>query len=795
MPTPLEDVARRLRHQFARSEVILFTGAGFSAGATDRLGRAIPQARELQAEIWQLVWPDDDVETESSLRDTYAAALAEARSRLSDLLRSRLTIDPSSVTDDHRTWLSMPWRRVYTVNIDDLEAAAQRQFELPRRIRPHSALAGRLPIDVGGDLLYVHLNGMLDDVPDVTFTDPQYGLRHSQSNPLYEHLAAELLSYPVVFVGTQLRESLLWEYIALRDERGSRGVTENRRASFLVTSDLPRDRERLLTTYNVHWVQATMSEFATAVLANLREERDAGHAFIRASSAYAKPGAVVLPRVVDLASLPAQQQSDYLFGTHPTWGDIRSGRAVERKFEEEIDLDSARGCLLVTGTAGAGTSTTLMRLALRLSARDRDVRFLDADHNFDGRQLGRHLRAITDSLVLAIDDADTFGSQLNEIVRDVLDNGASNVLLILGMRASRVDHILSDWTVDGQRTHEVDVPLLEDSDIQLLLAALEADNKLGALKRLTDDRRVATIREKCGRELLVAMIEATSGELFEVKAFEEFDELEPEQKLIYGIVAIASELRFPLLKEEILLACNDLSNTALFAHERLVARRLVVPSRGGYVLRHRRIAELVVEGMRKSGQLLTPYRGLLRAVAARYQPHQRRARETKLVTALMSHQRMARNFAIGDARAIYNELEELANDDYHFWLQRGSLEVQDGSLALARNWLQQAFDGGEHDYRVQTEWAYYLLKSAWKNANAEDAFSRVEEAHQILLDQIAARGTTDTYVWHVYGSQTLAWIRRAALADEERARQLEVVKKQMEEAVRRHPRARDATVP
>jgi hypothetical protein len=40
------------------------------------------------------------------------------------------------------------------------------------------------------------------------------------------------------------------------------------------------------------------------------------------------------------------------------------------------------------------------------------------------------------------------------------------------------------------------------------------------------------------------MIETTSGERFEVKAGQEYDELEPEQRLIYGLVAIASELRF-----------------------------------------------------------------------------------------------------------------------------------------------------------------------------------------------------------------------------------------------------------
>jgi len=152
---------------------------------------------------------------------------------------------------------------------------------------------------------------------------------------------------------------------------------------------------------------------------------------------------------------------------------------------------------------------------------------------------------------------------------------------------------------------------------------------------------------------------------------------------------------------------------------------------------------------------------------------------------------MARNFSLDDARRLYDDIEDLCKDDYHYWLQRGSLEVQHGNLKVARNWLQQAFAGGEHDHRVQTEWAYYLLKSAWKNPNGEDAEERVATGKEILLEQIAVRGGEDSYPWHVYGSQMLAWIRRAPMSDDQRARELETVKKHIDEAVRLFPRMRD----
>ncbi|MGO9971933.1 MAG: SIR2 family protein [Solirubrobacteraceae bacterium] len=280
----LANLIRLLGGQMARAEVSLFTGAGFSYGAKDMDGAPVPQVDDLRREIWDLVWPDEPFDDNSTLQDTYAAALEEGRNRLSRHLRRRLTVDPESLTVAHESWLSMPWRRAYTVNIDDVETAADRRFSLPRRARSHSALTDGLPGTSETELVFVHLNGTLDDIPDVTFTDPQYGQRLGQPNPLYHQLTAELLSYPVAFVGTTLREPLFWQYLTLRDDRGSRGVREMRPASYLVSPTLPPDRRRLLATYNIRWLPMTAAEFAERVLDQLGDASEAGFEVLRSLS-------------------------------------------------------------------------------------------------------------------------------------------------------------------------------------------------------------------------------------------------------------------------------------------------------------------------------------------------------------------------------------------------------------------------------------------------------------------------------------------------------------------------------
>jgi len=40
-----------------------------------------------------------------------------------------------------------------------------------------------------------------------------------------------------------------------------------------------------------------------------------------------------------------------------------------------------------------------------------------------------------------------------------------------------------------------------------------------------------------------------------------------------------------------------------------------------------------------------------------------------------------------EARDIYEELESILSWDYHYWLQKGSLEVEAGDIRLAENFL------------------------------------------------------------------------------------------------------------
>ncbi len=187
--TPPPHVPRGVRDflagELAAGRMVLFTGAGFSSLARDRDGRRhVPTGAPLADELWQLCFPGEKRDA-SSLPDLYAHALATRPRGLTALIDRRLRVDARTPPRFYATWLAMPWRRIYTLNVDDLATAAAARFGLRRRVRALSALREGVRdamLRVGSDSVdIIHLNGVVDDGPErITFSTVQYAGRLAQ---------------------------------------------------------------------------------------------------------------------------------------------------------------------------------------------------------------------------------------------------------------------------------------------------------------------------------------------------------------------------------------------------------------------------------------------------------------------------------------------------------------------------------------------------------------------------------------------------------------------------------------
>src|SRR5262245_1133075 len=118
----VSDHFAELADAIASKQAILFTGAGFSAEAADRAGQPLPESRAMVEDLWRMLFGDQPRD-DSTLADLYDVALVRAPERLRDYLATRLRIGDRPLPRTFAQWFGAPWRRAYTLNVDDLESA------------------------------------------------------------------------------------------------------------------------------------------------------------------------------------------------------------------------------------------------------------------------------------------------------------------------------------------------------------------------------------------------------------------------------------------------------------------------------------------------------------------------------------------------------------------------------------------------------------------------------------------------------------------------------------------------
>jgi hypothetical protein len=785
---------QRLASQLGSGRMILFTGAGFSLEAKNRQGLPLPGVGAITEALWTIAFGDTEMDG-SQLDDVFDAALMQRRNDTIDFLRSRLTVDPGTLPAEYQTWYSFPWYRIYTLNIDDVGDAAARAFDLPRRLQTVSALEDALPGDTD-DLLVIHLNGRLSDLPNVTFSRRQYAERQSTWDLWYANLIRELAHHPVLYVGTSLNEPPLWQYIEARGRKS--GERELRPGSYLVSPTLPLAKRTALRHYNIDWVDLTGTQFVDQVLTALDSSAQTGLLELRRQRRLTSgDDAEPILDVSAVANDSVNDEREFLLGREPRWSDISRGYAIEREFDRvlaaQINADRCR-LVFVTGTAGAGKSTSAMRLALSYVAEGKRTFLLNPDAL---KPIPAIRTAVTVSAaeVLLIDDADRFGHATAGLLHDLISDNPS-LLVIASMRSVRYGSLgLSEEFENSPGVLHTATPLLGDEDIDALLSALNSANRLGVLKGKSREIQHQVFAKVCGRQLLVAMIEATSGVRFDAKVQSECEQVEGTARLVYALAALATGFRMSLTAQEVLSACGGDAPAVMQQLNALEREHLLVRSGERLTLRHRVIAERAVRYFRETRQLATPIRGLAFSLAASAPPGPlRHNRPGRLLIRLLNHDWLLQVLASGadedvdlaQIREVYETVEPLLANDYHYWLQRGSLETEKGRIDLAKNFLDQALALGPEDPFVRTEWAYMTLKRASRNAQDPGAFEQAQVAFEELQDVIQRQRGADPHPFHVYGSQGLAWAKRAPIGTTERIQLLSELRAIVNDGVKKH---------
>lgn len=782
------DDASQIIKAIASGNAVLVTGAGFSRGATDKYGDPLPLGLDLAKQIWPIAFGNEPFEEASSLGEIFHIANQKAGGRLKTHLEMALTVDPDNLPERYCDWFELPWYRIYTLNLDDLDEVVKVKSNRGPGFTIVSARAST-PGDIAeSKLAVVHLNGMLRDFPDVTFDPPSYGARTALPDPWYQQFVSDIVSRPTIFIGTLLDEPPIWHYLSQRGQKGN--VTETRPRSWLITRNLNTAKRQLLAGFNIKMIEAYEQDFFESYLFDSLSDFHAA-AEKRRLEARSHDEAYLL-NVADVIAAAPSGDANFLLGREPTWGDVLNGYAAEFRWDTDLknNLDGlGRGAFILNGDPGCGKTTTMFRLASSLAAEGKAVLWLEGDTARSHSQIRHDVKSRKPDFVF-VDDLDRFGDSGPSFVLGVLRD-CPDTVFVAAMRTQRL-HKLEYFDRLPDATYKR-APELTDADAANLVRALRKGNRLGALLAKSPTEQVEAITKVANRQLLVALIEATSGRKFHDKIAEECRDLRGLELEAYGVICAANAAKSAqqyLTQDDVLIAIDSSNNSGVAAIKSLKRSRLVVDhGLGRLTPRHRVVGESAVDHFRSEGHIQNWVQMLLFLFAVKYNSHQpTRGRYGKLLIRFLNHDFLKNILgSTSSVQSVYGAVEEILSLEFHYWLQRGSFELEWGDLPQAETFLLQAQALAPDDLKVETAMCYMIMKEACQEPKSTRSTALAADGLKRLVAILQTEATKSPHTYTVFLTQGSRWLLSADLGRQEALGLRDDLVKYAEAARRRLP--------
>jgi tetratricopeptide (TPR) repeat protein len=637
-PSPASTISHlpfELRQALESGQCVLFIGAGIGGSLFDKDGKPLPYAPQLATEMAGFF----GIAAEGSTDLTKISQVVEIRKRgrkeLNAFLQKRLTdIAPN---EDVRWLATRPWRAIFTTNYDN---GIERAYELSDETIQNPVVA-TVTADVGPinpmiEVPIYHLHGALFGVnePHVVITENDYGTFRERRKMLFDLLKKELLTSTILYIGYSHNDS---NWKLLINELIAEIPTGSRPMSYRVAPHTPAIDKEILRSMGVATLDTDLQHFVEAARVDLAKAptsidllKPIAKSIPSDLSEHFTTSPALIARLLSswtyVNQAPIAESSNlsrFLKGDKANWGLIAQHDVLERDIEEEVYdelLDYATSSSrkpstrVILGPAGFGMSTLLYALAGRL-VEDRagpvfmlkeGVSLLEGDVVF-AASLFPDKRPF-----FVIDNAADFSDSLLDSIYRLRDAGRPALFLM----AERVN----EWRQRRGRLNASENILesLSDPEITRLLAYLEKHGELGVLEGLTPALRFAAIKNKHGKQLLVAMREAIEDNQFDAILEDEYSNMGNElAKRLYLIVCCFSQhgalIRDTLLAELLDISITDMYKLTAEATEGVVVYDLIDPVRGSYIARarHRTIAAVVWE---RCGDIISKESLLLTAV-------------------------------------------------------------------------------------------------------------------------------------------------------------------------------------
>lgn len=556
--------------EIENGNVALVLGAGASRAATDDKGNQPPNGTELGEKLAKRFLGGKFSDAPLSQIAEYSTSetdLATVQTFIADLLEK---FSPSNA---HRRMANFVWRGIATTNYDRLiergYAENDRAVQVPIPFIENGDRVDERMRDPRSVML-LKLHGCTTRVtnsacPFILTTD-QYVDHRRNRDRLFEHLRDWAFERPLVFIGHSLQDSDLRALLLELTQLG-----EHRPRYYTVTPEVDEIQRRAWEQKKITPLKGTFAEFIDALEAKITSpfkslavlKRITDHPIVSrfkvAHSALSKAAKQFLENDVDLVASIAKTEviapSRFYRGFDSGFSATEQQLDVRRQICDTILADrvlideSAHAptmeLILVRAHAGAGKTVALKRIAWD-AAHDYDCLclYLRPHGVLNTAAIQEIISLCQERVYLFVDDSADHTRELRNLARNIGSEGASLTVITAermnewNIYCDELAPYVSDWYELGY---------LSTKEIDQLLKLLETNHALGTLEKKSLQERRAAFQELAGRQLLVALHEATLGKPFEEILENEYNNVQPpEAQRMYLTICALDRLNVPV---------------------------------------------------------------------------------------------------------------------------------------------------------------------------------------------------------------------------------------------------------
>ena len=454
-----------------------------------------------------------------------------------------------------------PWARIYTTNIDDAfeNAIARSTMNSPQRIRVQTR---KKPL-VDRDQTYsvvdlVKLHGSIDRLGEgVIFSSMEYGLEAATPSPWYSQIGYDYQNYSFIIIGSTLSEPVFYQQVQYAHQKIQRMSPQ----SYLVVPYISQLQKEAFTESNIihipwkledfaHWMEDKFQDGLSYTELAVNNNPSIRKLFSGKLEDMARR-AEALSEVIQIRQTDTRSAEynpgrirNFYRGFKPTWADIEDGIPAHTKNISMLvefikqELLSETQCVVVYGPAGSGKSTATRMAAFEIIRTSDIPCFFSEGTNENILKALIELEQVHNSRYLVI--CDRF-EPCSELIANALRHRKFPKALILAVEsqhawADRVKVKLSDVS-----TSEFRISKISQQDVAAILDKLEEFGPWTRLAQLTSRKREKLLFTKSRRQLLIGLLEATSGIGFEEIIQRDYKNLRSDDhRILLIVVGLAS---------------------------------------------------------------------------------------------------------------------------------------------------------------------------------------------------------------------------------------------------------------